>query len=178
ARTDSWPPSGLPPGADLSFLQEQLLDQWGMDYGVLNPLNGAGGVLNLPDAGALSAATNDWQVEEWLDPEPRLRASIIVPYEDAALSAAEIDRVAGDRRFVQALLIARTAEPLGRRKYWPLYEACVRNDLPVGIHFGGSGGHAFTGAGRPSYYIEDHAGMSQAFQSQVVSLVLEGVFER
>ncbi len=26
ARTDSWPPSGQPPGSDLAFLREQLLD--------------------------------------------------------------------------------------------------------------------------------------------------------
>jgi uncharacterized protein len=177
ARTDSWPPSGLPPGADLSFLQKQLLDEWGMEYGVLNPLNGAGGVLNLPYAAALSAATNDWQVEEWLDPEPRLRASIIVPYEDGELSAAEIDRVAGDQRFVQALLVARTTEPLGRRKYWRMYEALVRHDLPLGIHFGGSGGSPITAVGWPSFYIEDHAGMPTSFEYQVASLVFEGVFE-
>jgi predicted TIM-barrel fold metal-dependent hydrolase len=178
ARTDSWPPSGLPPGADLPFLREQLLDLWDMDYGVLNPLNGAGGQLNLEFAAALSTATNDWQIEEWLDPEPRLRASIIVPYEDGAASAREIRRVAGDRRFVQALVVARTAEPLGRRKYWPMYEALVEHDLPLGFHFGGNGGGPISAVGWPSFYIEDHAGMPTSFEYQVASLVLEGVFEQ
>jgi hypothetical protein len=158
-------------------MREQLLDAWNIEIGVLNCLIGPG-ARRLDQAAAFAQAVNDWQVDYWLDREPRLRASIVVPHEDGEFAAAEIDRVAHDRRFVQALLIARTAEPLGRRKYWPLYEAAVRHDLPIGIHFGGSGGHAFTGAGRPSYYIEDHAGMSQAFQPQVVSLVCEGVFER
>ena len=38
ARTDAWPPSGLPPGADLDFMRYQLLDAWDMDFGVLQPL--------------------------------------------------------------------------------------------------------------------------------------------
>lgn len=50
--------------------------------------------------------------------------------------------------------------------------------MPVGIHFGGSGGAPFTGAGWPSFYLEDHGGMPQAFQAQLISLVCEGVFAR
>jgi len=178
ARSDSWPPSGAPPGSDLQFLREQLLDYWHMDFGVLNPLVGAGGQLNLEHAAALSRAVNDWQLADWLDPEPRLRGSLVVPYEDGDLAAAEIDRLGDHPGFVQVLLIARTAEPLGRRKYWKMFEAAVRHDLPIGLHFGGAGGGPITGAGFPSFYIEDHAGMPTSFQDQVTSLVFEGVFEQ
>lgn len=179
-RTDAWPPNGLPPGADLPFLREQLLDAWGIEYGLLNPLvdDGAPTQPNAEYGAAIAGAINDWQVEAWLDPEPRLRASMVVPYEDGALAAAEIDRRADDARFVQVLLLARTSEPLGRRKYWPIYEAAQRHDLPIGIHFGGIGGHAITGAGWPYFYLEDHVGMPQTMQAQVISFVFEGVFER
>lgn len=177
ARVDAWSPSGLPPGSDLAFLQEQLLDHWNIEYGILNPLLYVAGQLNLEYGAALSSAFNEWLADAWLDREPRLRASMKVPYEDGELAAAEIDRVAPDRRFVQALVIARTAEPLGRRKYWKMYEALARHDLPLGIHFGGSGGHPITAVGWPSYYLEDHAGMSVTFQYQVISLICEGVFE-
>jgi predicted TIM-barrel fold metal-dependent hydrolase len=177
ARADAWPPSGLPPGADLPFLRAQLLDAWHIDYGILNPLIGIDGP-NMEYSAALARAVNDWQVDSWLAREPRLRASIVVPYQDADLAAAEIDRLGADRRFVQVLLLARTVEPLGRRRFWKIYEAAARYDLPIGIHFGGSGGMPFTGAGRPSFYLEDHCGMSQAFQAQVISLVCEGVFEQ
>jgi hypothetical protein len=177
ARHDAWPPSGLPPGGDLPFLQQQLLDEWGLEYGILNCLYGVGGELNLEYGAALAQAINDWQIAEWLEPEPRLRGSIIVPYEDGALTAAEIERVASHPGYVQILLVVRTAAPLGHRKYWPMYEAAVRHNLPVGIHFGGGGGGPITGAGWPSHYIEDHGGMPQAFYAQVVSMVTAGLFE-
>ena len=72
----------------------------------------------------------------------------------------------------------RTREPLGNRKYWPLYEVAEAHGLPLAIHVGGHGGNTITGAGWPSFYFEDHAGYPQAFQAQVLSLVVEGVFER
>ena len=178
ARTDAWPPSGLPPGSDLGFLREQLLDRWGIEYGVLLPLLGSGKQLNLEWGAAMSRAINDWQAAEWLDPEPRLRASIAVAYEAPDLAVEEIRRRAGDRRFVQIQFESRTHEPLGRRKYWPIYEAAAEHGLPVGMHFGAQGGWPITGVGHPSFYIEYHAGQAASFQDQVISLVAEGVFER
>src|SRR5207249_784032 len=38
-------------------------------------------------------------------------------------------------------------------------------------------GHPITGAGWPSYYLEEHLGPAQAMQPNVVSMVLEGVFD-
>jgi predicted TIM-barrel fold metal-dependent hydrolase len=177
-RTDATPPSGLPAGADLDFMREQHLDALNVEYGVLNTYHEVFDQLNVEYAAALCRAMNEWQIAEWLEKEPRLRASIMVPYEDAELAAAEIDRFADYPGFIQVLLVVRTLEPLGRRKYWKMYEAAERNGLPIAIHFGGLGGNAITSSGWPSYYIEDQTSMSQAFQSQMISLVIEGVFER
>ncbi len=99
-------------------MRTQLLDEWEIEVGILNCLFGVGGELNLEFGGALAQAINDWQIAEWLEPEPRLRASIIVPYEDGELAAAEIDRVGDHPGYVQVMLIARTGAPLGHRKYW------------------------------------------------------------
>jgi len=177
-RTDAVPPGGGIPGCDLDFLREQLLDAWDIEAGILNTVIPVRNQLREYDA-AFARAINDWQVAEWLEKEPRLWASLLTPFEDGDLAAAEIDRVAGHPRFVQVLLPARTGEPLGSRRYWKLYEAAVRHDLPVGVHFGGgSGGHPITGAGWPSFYLEDHAGMAQTFQAHVTSLIFEGVFAR
>ncbi len=178
ARTDAWPPSGDPPASDLEFMRAQLLDRYDLSYGVLTPMLGAGEQLDLERGAALASAINDWQAAEWLAPEPRLRASINVAYEDGPLAAREIHRMAADPRFVQVLLLIRTAEPLGRRKYWPIYEAAVDHGLPVGIHFGGWSRGPISGVGYGSYYIEDTVGMATAFADQLTSLVCEGVFDR
>src|SRR5207245_4709305 len=100
-----------------------------------------------------------------------------VSYEDPEASAAEIERWASDKRFLQVLTSARTTEPLGRRRYWKIYEACAMHDIPLAFHFGGSGGSPITGAGWPSYYFEDHCGMPATFEAQITSYVYEGVFE-
>ena len=111
---------------------------------------GAGEQLDVERGAALASAINDWQVAEWLDPEPRLRASINVAYEDGpSWPRGRSTGMGDDPRFVQVLLLIRTAEPLGRRKYWPIYEAAVDHGLPVGIHFGGWGRGPITGVGLP-----------------------------
>ncbi|MFN8524907.1 MAG: amidohydrolase family protein [Chloroflexota bacterium] len=178
ARVDSWPPTGGPAGSDLDFMREQLLDRWNIEHGVLQPLLGAGGERNVEYGHALAQAINEWQIHEWMEKEPRLRSGIVVPYEDARLSVKELERRGSYPGFVQIMMVIRTSEPLGRHKYWPMYEAAEAMGLPLGIHVAGQGGHPVTGAGWPSYYLEDHAGMSMAFQAQVASLILEGVFEQ
>lgn len=178
ARTDAYPPSGVRPGADLAFLREQLLDEWRVEHAVLNPLLGAGPELNQGYGAALAHAINDWQLAEWLEPEPRLRGSIVVTWDDAAQAVREIERVGENPAFVQVLVLARTLEPLGRRRYWPVYEAATRHGLPVAMHFTGYGSGPLTGAGYPSFYIEERLDAPAGFQEQVTSLVCEGVLER
>jgi uncharacterized protein len=178
SRRDSYPPNGGAPGSDLAFMRAQHMDAFEVDRIVLTPNGGPDGERNGDYALALSAAVNNWIIDEWLDPCDRLRSSIIVPYEHPDLSVAEIDRLAVDRRFVQVYMQILTNRPIGNRHYWPIYEAAQRNELPVGIHFGGNGGNPRSGAGWPSFYLEDHVGNAQTFQAQVISLVCEGVFER
>jgi predicted TIM-barrel fold metal-dependent hydrolase len=176
ARIDAIPPNGVA-GSDLPFLREQLLDTWGIEVAILNCLYNLWAVQNEDFALALARAVNDWTLAEWLEKEPRLRASIVVPINNAELAAAEIDRLGDHPGFVQVLLPVRSEAPYGRRRFRPLFAAAARHDLPVGIHFGGTSGYPITACGWPSYYIEDHTAMSQAFQAQVVSMVCEGLFE-
>ena len=135
ARTDAVPPSGLPPGSDLQFMREQLLDSWELEYGVLNPLVLLGSEFNIEYSTAIASAVNDWQIAEWLEPEPRLRASLVVPSEDGELAADEINRLGDHPGFVQVLMLARLLEPIGRRKYWKIFQAAVDHDLPIGGPF-------------------------------------------
>ncbi|MCC7371886.1 MAG: amidohydrolase [Chloroflexi bacterium] len=178
ARRDAYPPNGGPAGSDLDFMRIQLLDAWNIEYGILQPLMGAASMRNLEYSAALSSAINEWQIHEWLIPEPRLRSGLVIPYEDGPLSVTEIERRGSYEGFLQLMFAMRTSEPLGRRKYWPIYEAAEALGKPIGIHVGGGGGMPVSGAGWPSYYIEDHTGQSIAFMTQIASFIFEGVFER
>ena len=164
-------------GSSLDLVRSQVLDAWNVEVGILNCSYAAESLHN-PDTGAaMSAAVNDWLVAEWLDKEPRLRASIVVPSRVPELAAKEVDRVGGHPGFVQVYLPVVSEAPYGHRRYWPIFEAAARHDLVVSLQFGGAPGNPPTGAGWPSYYIEEYAGMSQVFMSQILNLVVEGVFD-
>ena len=178
ARPDTAPPSGDPPGSDLAMLREQVLEACEVDYGILTCAYRVQSVHNEDLAAALASALNTWQIEEWLEPEPRLRASLVVPSQNPKLAAHEIERLGDHPGFVQVMLPVRSQAPYGNRRYDPIYEVAVHHDLVIGIHFGGAPGHPPTPAGWPSTYLEEYAGMAQVFQSQVISLVVEGVFDR
>ena len=54
----------------------------------------------------------------------------------------------------------------------------MRHGLPLGIHAGSAYRNPVTSLGWPTWYIEDYAAQSQGFQSQVASLITEGVFAK
>ena len=172
------PPSAGPPASDLALLRQHALDFWGTEYGILTCGFRVQSVHNEDLAAALASAVNDWQIEHWLDPEPRLRASLIVPSQNPELAAREIERLGAHPGFVQVMLPARSQAPYGNRRYHPIYAAAVRHQLVIGIHYGGAPGLPPTSVGWPSTYLEEYVGMSQVFQAQVLSLVSEGVFDQ
>ncbi len=179
ARVDAYPEEGGPPGSSLDLMRRQHLDPNGVEIGMLIPLRwNPGSQRNLDFGVALTRAMNTWQVERWVKQEPRLRASVLVAQEDTAGAVAEIDARGGDPNFTQILILPRTDEPIGRRRYWPIFEAAVRSKLPITVHVGGTGGHPSTGGGWSSYYMEEHHMVAQAMQGALASLVFEGVFER
>jgi predicted TIM-barrel fold metal-dependent hydrolase len=170
--------AGAAPGTSLEVLREQALDGPGVDIGILNCAYSIDSIRNPDAAAALAAAVNDWQREEWLEQEPRLRASIVVPSQFPELAAAEIARAGEHPGFVQVFLPTRSAMPYGRREYAPLFEAAVERDLVVSVQYGGFSGNAPTPVGWPTYGIEEYVGMATVAQSQLISIVAEGVFDR
>ncbi len=161
---------------DAGRTAKALLDPHGFGHAILNCLYAVQMIRDEHMAAAFARAVNDWVRHEWLDRDPRFRASIVVPYQSIDKAVAEVERCAEDKRFVQALFIAGTEEPLGKSRFWPIYEACERHGLTIGIHAGSSYHHAVTGSGWPSYWAEDYAASSLAMHAQVGSLVMEGVF--
>ena len=83
------------------------------------------------------------------DVEPRLRASILVPQDDAEAAVAEIEKRAADPRFAQIQLSSRTPEPLGRKRYWTIFAAAERANLPIGLYVRGPSAAAPSASGWP-----------------------------
>jgi predicted TIM-barrel fold metal-dependent hydrolase len=173
-------PMARRPGADddLEGLRRGLLDPLGLSVAICHTLHGAVALHTEDMAAALCRAVNDWVAAEWLARDDRLRASILVPMQNMDLAVAEIERRAGDPRFVGVLVLAMLDQPLGRRGYWPVYAAAERHRLPLLIHAGGLYRHAPTATGWPSYHVEDHVLQAQAFDAQLASLIAEGVFTK
>ncbi|MEJ0016315.1 MAG: amidohydrolase family protein [Acetobacteraceae bacterium] len=179
SRKDTWPPNGGAPGTDLKFLQEQLLDRYNIEFGTLHLLTPTGMDQRNQDLGpVMCRAINEWQYHEWTQRDQRLKAAIVVPGEDAAAAVAEIEHWAGNPDFCQISLVSHTIEPMGRRRYWPIFEAAVAHGLPIGLHSSGFNGHAVTPSGWASFYAEEHQEVAMSQQAILTSLVCEGVFER
>jgi len=171
-----WRPERGPAGADLGLLQRHVLDPFHTRFGILNVLNGAA-ILHSEDLSAgLCRGINRWIATEWLDRDPRLRASITVPVASPELAAEEIERCAEDTRFVQVMMLSQTEMPLGRRQYWPLYRVAEKHGLPIGIHAGSAQLHPPSATGWFSYYLEDYVQQAQGFAGTLNSLLTEGVF--
>ena len=117
-------------------LAAQVFDRWGAGTAILNCLYGVQLVYNEDMARAFHRALNDWIAKEWLDRDPRLRASIIVPMQNVEYAVDEIERCAKDQRFVQVMVLCMQETPLGRRHHWPIFAAAERHGLPIGIHAG------------------------------------------
>lgn len=175
-RGDAWPEHGVP-GSDLGLMRSQLLDAYGISTGILMPMM-APSAFNLSLAAAIASAVNEWQIAKWVDPEPRLKGSICVTPEDPDAAIAEIEKWAGDRRFVQVAFTPRTQEPLGRKRYWPVLECAAAHGLPIALHADVGGKRANSGSGWFGYYWEDHIAYFFSMQTMITSLIMEGVCER
>ena len=70
------------------------------------------------------------------------------------LAVAEIERLAGDNRFVSVLVLAQGDMLLGKRHFWPVYQAAVKHKLPIAIHAGSQYRGAPSSIGWPSYRYE------------------------
>jgi predicted TIM-barrel fold metal-dependent hydrolase len=132
-------------------------------------------------AATIATGVNNWTLERWVRPYPCFKGSILVAHQDPAQAVEEIDRLGDDPGMVQVLLGSASETPLGRRQYHPIYEACVRHDLPLALHIGGEGAGMSppaTAVGHPTTYFEWYGSLPQVYMAHIMSLVTEGVFER
>ena len=173
-----WRVQGQRPGSDLGNMQRDALDAFGIRLAICNPLTGGQVAASESMGAAICSAVNDWIIHHWLNKDSRLRASIVIPAQAPYMAVEEIEKRAADRRFVQILMPVACEMMLGRSYYWPIYEAAVKHDLPIGLHAGSMHRYAPTSTGWPSHHLHDYVAHSQTFEDQLLSLVTNGIFSK
>ena len=165
---------GAAPTPTPASAAKATLDRFGFAHAICNCLFPVQAFRDENLAAAFARAVNDWLAAEWLAKDPRLRGSVVLPIQSTERAVEEIERRAGDPRFVQVLMLAFGEQPLGKSMYWPIYAAAERHGFAIGIHAGSSYHHAVTGSGWPTYYLEDYAAQSLGFHTQLGSLICRG----
>ncbi len=163
-------------------VQERYLDPHGVDRAILTGTVVSLNVQpNLDLASAIARAVNDWTLATWVRPSTRFKGSILIAAQDPVQAVAEIDRLGTDPGMVQVLMGSASETPLGRRHYHPIYDACVRHNLPLALHFGGEGAGMAPPAsavGHPDTTFGWYGGLPQSYMAHVMSMISEGVFAR
>lgn len=169
--------TGQTMGSSLEVMQQHLFEQEKVTHGILDGFYAFSAVKGSYEfMKAFASAYNDWQIAEWLEPEPRLRGSVHVVIHDPEAAAREIDRVGSHPQIVQLFLPTLTDTEFGDPYYRPIFEAALRNDLAVALHHQGC---TQTVLGYPRYYVEWHTTAAPlSAVGQLVSLVFNGTFER
>ncbi len=167
----------------LEKCQAQLLDGCGIDIAILTGGSAAiaSSMTDLDYATAICRAFNDYTIENWLAKDSRLRFCMSICTQDPWGAVQEIDRIGDNPAIVGIMMPCGAPRPFGHRFYHPIYEACVRHNLTVALHFGGEGSGVNpppSAAGYPSYYAEARQMRPSFYQAHLASFIFEGVFEK
>ncbi|MDT5011406.1 MAG: uncharacterized protein QOH57_3023 [Mycobacterium sp.] len=181
-RVDSFPADGEFAGSDPDMALKQLIMAAGSDIAILEP-----GVRDyrIPElTQAMSAATNEWLANHWLDSRnnwhERWRGSICVAIEDPPGAVREIEKWAGHPYMAQILIKAEPRPSWGDPVYDPIWAAATKHDIPVSCHLG-RGEYEMLPlppVGFPSYNHDFMVTYSLLAANQVMSMVFDGLFDR
>jgi len=163
-------------GTRLDLLQEHLFEQEGVTAAILNGFFYPSCFpAHFEFATALATAYNDWQIDNWIERDPRLYGSVHVVTADPQQAAREIDRVAQHPRIVQVLIPTTLNRQYGDPIYRPIFEAAARNDLVVAMHQSPA---TETALGIPRTVFEWHTlAAPQAAMSHLTSILAGGIFD-
>jgi len=176
-------PEGGPTGSDPSLAGRQLLQEAGVDLAINIPVGEYFCPLVEPDLNAaLSSAVNEWQAATWLGDfkgHTRYRGSISVAANNVPAAVREIEKWAGDPRFVQVLVPHHAGAPYGSPQFDPIWAAASKHGLPVAIHSNVGLEQYMTPVGLIQRYPEYNGiGHPLFLAHHLVSLITYGSFDR
>ena len=130
-------------------------------------------------AAACVSAWNDWVLDEWCNAAPGRQIPLaMVPYWDADLATAEVERVAG--RGSKGISFIEAPHAVGlpsfHTDHWDaMFAACAAADLPLCLHFGSGGAPSIAPGGPFTAAIALYALNSQ---QALVEMVNSKMFEK
>jgi predicted TIM-barrel fold metal-dependent hydrolase len=148
-----------------------------VEPGIAAPLSG---LANVEMAVEIARAANDWLAQEVVATDERFRGSILVSARDGVAAAEEVERVGDEPRQAQ-IILASPPCLLGDRSLNPLFAAAEERGLPITLQSGGAyiaENPGPTTTGFPTTWAEYRIDCAYGGIPHLVSLVLEGVFER
>jgi uncharacterized protein len=153
------------------------LESGGMAMAVLYPTLGLFmPFLRDPEwAVALARAYNTMLYKDVTSQSPRLRGVALLPLQDPAAAARELERCVGELGFVGGMLSADSYYLLGHSRFDPIYAAAQRLRVPITVHAAGTDMNA---AGHEPFpkFIQAHT-VSHVFAQlrQITSMIFDGV---
>jgi uncharacterized protein len=122
-------------------------------------------------------AYNDWIAEDYLAADRRLNAMALIPLQDPAAAAKELERAVG-RLGLKGAMLPPTGLPLllGAREYAPVYEVANALGCALAVH---GGAHPALGLDHQEVFAATHAlGHPFGITIQCVDLIIHGVLDR
>lgn len=165
-----------PPGSDFELLKKQLLDENDITYAVIGGWFHEATVATgwFEFAAARASAYNDYTIDKWLSKDKRLLGSITIP-RDPVAAVKEIERVGSHPQMVQVMMSIGNFS-WGEPQYHPIFEAANRHGLAIGMHL--SADISVSGGDFLRYYVAWRSAHPQAYMTQVISLITNGVFDK
>lgn len=165
-----------PEEVSLEAVQAGVLDR--SELAVLQCYGGAEAFTHPYFAPALATAVNRWLDDEWLAHDDRLLGTAVIAPQHTQSAVEEVERVAASGRFVQIALPARSTEPYGSQRYWPIWEAAAAQGLALAVTYGGASLTPPTPVHWPGSFFELYADAPIGFGTHVASLTFSGIFDR
>lgn len=157
----------------------EFLEDLGFKATVLYPTAGLayGRIVNRDWAIAATHAYNDWLYDTYLRVSPRFKGMGLIPLQEPDEAVSELRRIVQEQGMCGAMLPATgLSEPLGAKRYWPVYEEAERLGCCLAIHGGAHGGIGLD-------YLNVHAGvhgLGHPFGILVsfASIIFNGIFDK
>ncbi|HET6509947.1 MAG TPA: amidohydrolase family protein [Baekduia sp.] len=171
----------LAAAGDPERVAEAVFGAGDVDAAILTPLT-RGILPNRLHATAVAAATNDWLAEAFLDgsADERFYGSIRVAVTDVEGAVREIERWAGNPRFVQVAVGLRAFAHFGEEQYLPIWEAAAAHGLPVYVQddLANAAEMWHSVAGQPVHWAEADTLRALTAIVQMASVMGSGLYER